>query len=385
MGKVISFKPEPTISLSSLLSDMLDKQGLLLLCEDFGVDHKPSMSKKELSARIEKSFLEHPEKLADRLPLDDIRFLYEIVEAGGYLESETPHLSIALISVGVVHYSVIEEKKLFTFTIPANFLEVLKPIIKDMAESEVLFEVERREMLIVGLVQMYGVISTSDLYRLLTQRYGVMMEEQELFLFLTERYRLQIELVVFPLKKGMGIASDFVEDPEAFYRSIQKRKDLDYYFFDEEELFMFGEGEFFPVFDEADDLEDFLNELDPDNPLKNMEHVLLAWGFTQTEVPLKKILSIFSEAYPMKGMETVNELMQLLVDFQNNLPRWSLKGNSPAQLFSVERKQLNPLPELPFEKLPFGNPFNDVGPKVGRNDPCPCGSGKKFKKCCGAD
>jgi len=24
-----------------------------------------------------------------------------------------------------------------------------------------------------------------------------------------------------------------------------------------------------------------------------------------------------------------------------------------------------------------------ASPKVGRNDPCPCGSGKKFKKCCG--
>jgi preprotein translocase subunit SecA len=23
------------------------------------------------------------------------------------------------------------------------------------------------------------------------------------------------------------------------------------------------------------------------------------------------------------------------------------------------------------------------GKKVGRNDPCPCGSGKKYKKCCG--
>ena len=22
-------------------------------------------------------------------------------------------------------------------------------------------------------------------------------------------------------------------------------------------------------------------------------------------------------------------------------------------------------------------------PEVGRNDPCPCGSGKKYKKCCG--
>jgi uncharacterized protein len=28
--------------------------------------------------------------------------------------------------------------------------------------------------------------------------------------------------------------------------------------------------------------------------------------------------------------------------------------------------------------------FLRENPKVGRNDPCPCGSGKKFKKCCGA-
>ena len=25
-----------------------------------------------------------------------------------------------------------------------------------------------------------------------------------------------------------------------------------------------------------------------------------------------------------------------------------------------------------------------VGKTIGRNDPCPCGSGKKYKKCCGA-
>jgi len=26
-----------------------------------------------------------------------------------------------------------------------------------------------------------------------------------------------------------------------------------------------------------------------------------------------------------------------------------------------------------------------VGPKIGRNDPCPCGSGKKYKQCHGKD
>ena len=29
-------------------------------------------------------------------------------------------------------------------------------------------------------------------------------------------------------------------------------------------------------------------------------------------------------------------------------------------------------------------PFVRDQPKVGRNDPCPCGSGRKFKRCCGS-
>ena len=29
-------------------------------------------------------------------------------------------------------------------------------------------------------------------------------------------------------------------------------------------------------------------------------------------------------------------------------------------------------------------PYERAAPKVGRNDPCPCGSGKKYKRCCGS-
>lgn len=32
--------------------------------------------------------------------------------------------------------------------------------------------------------------------------------------------------------------------------------------------------------------------------------------------------------------------------------------------------------------VPAPAPVRRTGPSVGRNDPCPCGSGKKFKKCC---
>jgi Protein of unknown function (DUF1186)/SEC-C motif len=44
-----------------------------------------------------------------------------------------------------------------------------------------------------------------------------------------------------------------------------------------------------------------------------------------------------------------------------------------------ERKRETPGAADPFTG---DRPFEYVEPKVGRNDPCPCGSGRKFKKCC---
>ena len=37
------------------------------------------------------------------------------------------------------------------------------------------------------------------------------------------------------------------------------------------------------------------------------------------------------------------------------------------------------------ETRPARNKPAKAAPRVGRNDPCPCGSGKKYKKCCGQD
>ena len=57
------------------------------------------------------------------------------------------------------------------------------------------------------------------------------------------------------------------------------------------------------------------------------------------------------------------------------------------------RKQILTM-ELPSEAMRFDllKQLSDIKPsapqpekqkKVGRNDPCPCGSGKKYKRCCG--
>ena len=50
-----------------------------------------------------------------------------------------------------------------------------------------------------------------------------------------------------------------------------------------------------------------------------------------------------------------------------------------AQIFQHECDHLMGVEERVMEP---GTPFKRETPKVGRNERCPCGSGKKYKKCC---
>ncbi|MEG1887057.1 MAG: SEC-C metal-binding domain-containing protein [Oscillospiraceae bacterium] len=51
---------------------------------------------------------------------------------------------------------------------------------------------------------------------------------------------------------------------------------------------------------------------------------------------------------------------------------WANNGHTPIELFSKFT-----VPNV----LPFKPPVDTE--KIGRNSPCPCGSGKKYKRCCG--
>ena len=51
--------------------------------------------------------------------------------------------------------------------------------------------------------------------------------------------------------------------------------------------------------------------------------------------------------------------------------------------FQVSSREEN-APESAARENQAAKPVQSNQPKVGRNDPCPCGSGKKYKKCCGA-
>ncbi|MCG6904313.1 MAG: UPF0149 family protein [Rhodobacter sp.] len=59
----------------------------------------------------------------------------------------------------------------------------------------------------------------------------------------------------------------------------------------------------------------------------------------------------------------------------------------PDLVFALNAWTKNNHLKAPFAMLnsPGRAPTPDVGVKTGRNAPCPCGSGRKYKRCCGAN
>jgi len=90
------------------------------------------------------------------------------------------------------------------------------------------------------------------------------------------------------------------------------------------------------------------------------------------EYPLQEYFSVFQEYEISLTMKQAHELSELLTGINNSTRLWRNNGHTPNEIFDkYERQTLQPLPE--------SQPKTG---KVGRNDPCPCGSGKKYKKCC---
>ena len=80
-----------------------------------------------------------------------------------------------------------------------------------------------------------------------------------------------------------------------------------------------------------------------------------------------------------KDIHEANEVMKLVTDLSNNMRIWENNGHTPHEIFEkYEKPNMKPLPDKPFD---FNADMN-TRQKIGRNDPCPCGSGKKYKKCC---
>jgi hypothetical protein len=114
---------------------------------------------------------------------------------------------------------------------------------------------------------------------------------------------------------------------------------------------------------------------DAQNHMAGMEYILLA----KKDKYYSQLLRLKKE-YPA------------LYDLHKNFFDEALTAENPEKLMrqrtkALARQKLQPVGYMEGEEDEWAAPVETIrreSPKVGRNDPCPCGSGKKYKKCCGA-
>ncbi len=99
---------------------------------------------------------------------------------------------------------------------------------------------------------------------------------------------------------------------------------------------------------------------------------------------MNQVIEILNEDYELTQTMSAKEaekFFKIYQELNNSTHLWVNYGSSPNDLSSQKTHDLrffsSPVPVM--QTPPNVSPF----PKVGRNDPCPCGSGKKFKQCHG--
>jgi hypothetical protein len=236
---------------------------------------------------------------------------------------------------------------------------------------------QQMEYCAFGILVAYGIVEMREYVRMFRECYPEFSEEDAL-LFLNRRIGLRLHSSRLMVdKKEEWVYCDIMDEPDGWYELIQRKQDIPYR--------MYTKDEYISIF----------NEGYPREPAKYMElvDILTRQGLSEEAAKdslLKSALLLCKQLQITSGIpEIVREIewqsekdLKAFINsyfrFTNDLPIWANKGYSPNEMIARFQNTTKPAIQPRGKILQFSGTV-----KHGRNDPCPCGSGEKYKNCCG--
>jgi hypothetical protein len=334
------------------------KSELLGVAKNLRIDKISSLKKEELKNKILELYEEKVNLLIENMDVERFSLFLQLANEGKYTAYNNDMLTDA-----INYYR--NRAFLFTGTIDdKEFIimpEELQKIILHRYNEELEEQLEKNEELIRlfwGMCRYYGVV---DL--------GVFND-------LVKKY-VEFDILTINLKTVLKDASDYygefdfngyvgndimVDDIAHILTEQNRRSDLQFYPFKKEELLRVAQIDFqdetkaykrlYDFFTEnfdmdGDEAEDLIFSIEDD--IKNDEN-------------FSEVVSSLLDNFEISNIEEANFIVNEVFKFANNTRQWVIKGYTPEELnkSSVIKEE-----------------------KIGRNQLCPCGSGKKYKKCCG--
>ena len=394
-----SLKSAPKDETLASYLDAYTKETLLKLSEENAVDVRKSWNKPKIIDALEENFLETIDERVLLMGERNIQLIKKM--AAGELEYEyilMDELEFYVvvyplaIQLGILYAN--ENEKQVTSFVPEEFVEKIDEATKDFKafqekHTETLQKLKLLEKFMTAGVNMYGVMP----YKRVWELYEIYTENDST----DETFKLEVEsmkyLPILAFKKGLhNINGELIAKNEYVshdhvtntYKYILDNFEDDYYEPTKNEIDYYSEH----TFDRRTLHYKRMNRLiHKVSSTPNYAMDVLETGILLGE-PLAAIMDMFKEK-DLVNFTSEEELKDFVNLYQqlNNISRlWDNAGYRPnelAKMNQVDGFEPIDISELPENVIPLYDPSQPIRvEKAGRNDLCPCGSGKKYKKCC---
>lgn len=344
-------------TLASLLEKMT-KDELVKVARKYDVKGITSLKKAEAVERVRDVIINNEEKMINSLEETSLRFLQELINSDGVKKYQCDLLINAnfLRNRGVA-FTASVDGELYVI-LP----EELRVSLKEKITKEVMVSAREKSDLIkaiAGITYYYGVATYSFIRENLEASFSSTITEEKVKELIAIGEELGYDYVI----EEDGLCHIDVEDSKKIVK-LQKKNKKEICKFDKKSLIKAGVPDFIEEHKCGKNLQRALGEMfiiDKQVLKEEMDAFTIS---IKNEMPIEEAIDLFLEAYEITSEEEKNIFAYELEHLGKSIKRWSLNGYSENEITKLNQRVVNEV-------------------KIGRNDPCICGSKKKYKKCCG--
>lgn len=362
---------------------MLTKYELDDIRKQLELNGLSSLKKAELAVELSLAIPARFERVLSTFDKDRYDLIKKIIKNMGMLPVDDEFPSSKILSLrdqGIVFPVLKDGQKLLM--IPVELVDQFSEIDHGKLQEEIRQNTEWIR-LVHGMVYYYGVIESSKMLETIEAfaKGDVDIRKFHDVISKAEDYYRQIRIL--PYSYGGYITNDSILKTEDVIKKHKTRPDIDYYPFTKTQLLKAGEPGFIDKSPEMMILLRLLSESydltaeDKDEIAEQLIYMINIYAQPA------KLIEYLQSILEVPSFEFLEQLTALVINVYNNTRVWSLKGYAPMELRKEKEKYSKPMPAHPLSQESSNVIDLNTLRKTGRNDICPCGSGKKHKKCCG--
>jgi len=401
-GPLLSYPLSLTDGLSSL-----SKQQLTTISKLLGIRGFSKLNKSELAVELNRNMPNHLDETFRLWDMHRVKIIQKAVKNKGRITDlrEDWNYYEYFMDRGILFPTFINDRE--AYLMPMELVVWFNEAGIMNVQSNVRRNTEWIK-LTMGMLYRYGALTHTQLNELVFKHAEIKPDSWEFFYVIADaaQYYLEIEFeydddIVYYFNNRF---------PEDIIEEHNFRSQLEFYPFTRQQILQAGEPDYNEKSKHYEQLVRYLattyrmSREDADLIVEDCE-----WEINNLAT-VGDLIEGITEWIEFSSITEAEALTDRVVEMMNNTRQWALKGYSPTELSakSLNRKPaiLNQVPsqssklavlnQVPnqsskpavLNQVPSQSGRADVisfetKQKIGRNDPCPCGSGAKFKKCCG--